>query len=219
VGRRLPGHGRPVGPAPVQPGGPPLLFGGTGRAAVRRTVSMGAGWIAGGGGAATFEQGAGQVRAAWDEAGRPGAPRLAALGYFALGPDASTAASDYLHDYYGFLGDYAAQVVAGALTEEDAVRQAIAQFTDAGCDELILFPCSTAADQLSRLADVARSSARSRVARRPDRDVHPRSVPHRAPTAGRFAEVDTSPVPQDQSWTGVDVGVRSISGAVRLRRG
>jgi alkanesulfonate monooxygenase SsuD/methylene tetrahydromethanopterin reductase-like flavin-dependent oxidoreductase (luciferase family) len=144
-----------VGPAPVQPGGPPLLFGGTGRAAVRRTVSMGAGWIAGGGGAATFEQGAGQVRAAWDEAGRPGAPRLAALGYFALGPDASTAASDYLHDYYGFLGDYAAQVVAGALTEGDAVRQAIAQFTDAGCDELILFPCSTAADQLSRLADVA----------------------------------------------------------------
>ena len=28
---------------------------------------------------------------------------------------------------------------------------------------------------------------------------------------GRFAEVDTSPVSQDRSWTGVDVGVRARS--------
>jgi alkanesulfonate monooxygenase SsuD/methylene tetrahydromethanopterin reductase-like flavin-dependent oxidoreductase (luciferase family) len=143
-----------IGPAPVQPGGPPLLIGGTGAAAVRRTVSTGAGWIAGGGGVEMFARGAERVRAAWSEAGRAGAPRLAALGYFALGPDAAELASGYLHDYYGFLGDYAEQVVAGALTSEDAVRQAVGEFVDAGCDELILFPCAPDVDQLRRLADL-----------------------------------------------------------------
>ena len=83
------GTAGPIGPRPVQAGGPPLLIGGTGAAAIRRTVSMGAGWIAGGGGAPLFGQGAERVRAAWAEAGREGAPRLAALGYFALGPDAA----------------------------------------------------------------------------------------------------------------------------------
>jgi len=48
----------------------------------------------------------------------------------------------------------AAQVVAGALTSEDAVRQAVGEFADAGCDELVLFPCSPDVDQLRRLADV-----------------------------------------------------------------
>jgi alkanesulfonate monooxygenase SsuD/methylene tetrahydromethanopterin reductase-like flavin-dependent oxidoreductase (luciferase family) len=143
-----------IGPRPVQPGGPPMLIGGMGAASVRRVVSMGAGWIAGGGGAPLFTAGADRVRAAWAEAGREGAPRLAGLGYFALGPDAADLASGYLHDYYGFLGDYASQVVAGALTSEAAVRQALSEFADAGCDELILFPCGPDVEQLRRLADV-----------------------------------------------------------------
>jgi hypothetical protein len=139
----------------VQPAGAPLLFGGMGVAAFRRVVSMGAGWIAGGGGGVPmFTQGAERARRAWTEAGRDGAPRLAGLGYFALGPDAAALASGYLHDFYGFLGDNADQVVAGALTSEDAVRQAVAEYADAGCDELILFPCSPNLDQLHRLADL-----------------------------------------------------------------
>src|SRR5882762_5044479 len=64
-----------IGPAPVQAGGPPLLIGGTGRAAVRRTVQHGAGWIAGGGGPEGFSQGAERIRQAWSEAGREGSPR------------------------------------------------------------------------------------------------------------------------------------------------
>jgi hypothetical protein len=93
-----------------------------------------------------------RVRRAWTDAGRDGAPRLAALGYYALGPDAGSLAAGYLGDYYAFLGDYAGQIAAGALTSEAAVRDAIGQFADAGCDELILFPCSPALDQLQRLA-------------------------------------------------------------------
>jgi alkanesulfonate monooxygenase SsuD/methylene tetrahydromethanopterin reductase-like flavin-dependent oxidoreductase (luciferase family) len=147
-----------VGPAPVQPGGPPLMIGGTSAAAIRRVVTHGAGWIAGGGGADTFGGVADRVRRAWTDAGRDGKPRLASLGYYALGPDADSLAAGYLGDYYAFLGDYAGQVAAGALKTEAAVRDAIDAFTEAGCDELILFPCSPNLDQLHRLADTAATS-------------------------------------------------------------
>ena len=143
-----------IGPSPAQPGGPPLLIGGMSLAAVRRTVAHGAGWISGGGGVPLFSRGAEQVRSAWAEGDRSGAPRLAALAYFALGPDAQSSASTYLGSYYAFLGDYAQQVIGGALTSEGSIRNSIASFADAGCDELILFPCSAETDQLSRLADL-----------------------------------------------------------------
>jgi alkanesulfonate monooxygenase SsuD/methylene tetrahydromethanopterin reductase-like flavin-dependent oxidoreductase (luciferase family) len=144
-----------IGPVPVQPGGPPLLIGGTGAAAIRRTTTLGAGWIAGGGGPAMFADGVAQVRAAWTAAGREGAPRLVALGYYALGPDGQDAARRYLTDYYAFLGPFADQVAAGALADPDAVRRTAGEFAEAGCDELILFPCSSDPDQVDRLADAA----------------------------------------------------------------
>lgn len=145
----------PIGPAPVQPGGPPLLIGGMSKAAMRRAVEHGVGWIAGGG-FEMFRQGAGRVRQAWSAAGRKGQPRLAALAYFALGPDATSVAEGYLHDYYAFLGDYARTISAGALTSEAAIRDAISQYRDAGCEELLLFPCAPDVDQLRRLADLTR---------------------------------------------------------------
>ena len=146
-----------IGPAPVHPGGPPLLIGGTGAAAMRRTTDVGAGWIAGGGGAAGFAGGAERVRAAWTAAGREGAPRLVSLGYYALGPDAEGAARRYLGDYYAFAGPYAEQIADSALTDPEAVRRAVAEFAEAGCDELILFPCSPDPDQVDLLADATLS--------------------------------------------------------------
>jgi len=145
-----------IGPAPVQAGGPPLLIGGTGKAAVRRAVQSGAGWIAGGGGLEGFIQGAERIRQAWSAAGREGGPRFASLIYYALGPDATSLAESYLHDYYAFLGEYASNVSSGALTSEGAIKDTVARFAEAGCHELVLFPCSPDVDQLRRLADVTR---------------------------------------------------------------
>jgi alkanesulfonate monooxygenase SsuD/methylene tetrahydromethanopterin reductase-like flavin-dependent oxidoreductase (luciferase family) len=144
-----------IGPAPVHPGGPPLLIGGTGAAAIRRTTTLGAGWISGGGGPAMFADAAGRVRAAWAAAGREGAPRLVALGYYALGPEGPGAAHRYLSDYYAFAGPYADMAAEAALTDPDAVRRTTAEFAEAGCDELILFPCSPDLEQVDRLADAA----------------------------------------------------------------
>jgi alkanesulfonate monooxygenase SsuD/methylene tetrahydromethanopterin reductase-like flavin-dependent oxidoreductase (luciferase family) len=143
-----------VGPVPAGDG-PPLLIGGGGGHTTRRVVEYGAGWISGGGGPDAFAQGAAPIRQAWSDGGRSGAPRLVALGYYALGPDATALAEGYLTDYYAFAGPYAKMAAEAALTSEDAVREQLAAFADAGCDELILFPCSPEVDQLRRLAAVA----------------------------------------------------------------
>jgi alkanesulfonate monooxygenase SsuD/methylene tetrahydromethanopterin reductase-like flavin-dependent oxidoreductase (luciferase family) len=142
-----------VGPIPSGDG-PPLLIGGNGAHSNRRVVEYGAGWISGGGGPDAFANGAEPIRAAWKDGGRSGAPRLVALGYYALGPDATALAEGYLGDYYAFAGPYTSAVVSGAMTSEAGVREQVAAFADAGCDELILFPCSPDVEQLRRLAEV-----------------------------------------------------------------
>jgi alkanesulfonate monooxygenase SsuD/methylene tetrahydromethanopterin reductase-like flavin-dependent oxidoreductase (luciferase family) len=144
----------PIGPAPVQQGGPELLLGGTVTASFRRAAQFGDGWIAGGAPPDQVAQSVEGVRQAWEAAGRPGKPRLAGLGYFALGPDAEQAAQSYLKDYYGFLGDIADAIVGAAAKDADTVRQYVAAFADVGLDEYIFFPCSPEPEQVDRLAEV-----------------------------------------------------------------
>ncbi len=145
----------PIGPAPVQADGPPLLIGGNAAAAFRRMVEFGAGWIMGGGRPEAFAAGADQARRAWREAGRAGEPRLVAIAYASLGDDAEAHARHYLSDYYSFTGDFAEQIAAGALTSPQKVADTVAGFTEAGCDELILFPCNPDTAQVSLIAEAA----------------------------------------------------------------
>jgi alkanesulfonate monooxygenase SsuD/methylene tetrahydromethanopterin reductase-like flavin-dependent oxidoreductase (luciferase family) len=141
-----------IGPTPA-PGRPSVLIGGQSDQAFARAAAYGDGWIAGGGGPERFGQAAARARAAWSRQGRDGAPRLLALGYFSLGPDARQHAERYLGDYYAFTGPFAERIAAGALTEPAAVRDAVERFQQAGCDELLLFPCSPDPAQVELLAD------------------------------------------------------------------
>src|SRR6266540_5032620 len=136
------GYAGPIGPTPVRRGGPPLLIGGGSPPAFRRMTEYGAGWIAGGGGPDAFAAGADKAKDAWRVAGREGEPRLVGIGYVSLGDEAEEQARQYLGDYYGFAGDYVDRIVSGALTTQERVADAVARFTAAGCDELILFPCN-----------------------------------------------------------------------------
>jgi alkanesulfonate monooxygenase SsuD/methylene tetrahydromethanopterin reductase-like flavin-dependent oxidoreductase (luciferase family) len=149
------GYAGPIGPAPVQKGGPPLLIGGGSPAAFRRMTEFGVGWILGAGGPDAFAAAADQARDAWRAAGREGKPRLAAIGYVSLGDDAVEHAQRYLGSYYSFVGDFVDRIVAGALTTEQMVADTIAGFTAAGCDELILFPCNSDVRQVALIADAA----------------------------------------------------------------
>jgi alkanesulfonate monooxygenase SsuD/methylene tetrahydromethanopterin reductase-like flavin-dependent oxidoreductase (luciferase family) len=154
-GQQPRGFAGAIGPAPVQDGGPPLLIGGNAPAAYRRMTEYGAGWIMGGGGPDAFAAGADRARRAWQEAGRDGQPRLTAIAYASLGDDAEGHARRYLGDYYSFTGDFAEQIAAGALTSPQKVADMVARFRQAGCDELILFPCNPDTAQVSLMASAA----------------------------------------------------------------
>jgi hypothetical protein len=94
-----------------------------------------------------------RVRTAWKEGGREGRPRIVALLYFALGPDAEAGAQRSLGDYYAFAEQYAERVVASARKTPLAAQEAARDFEDAGVDELIYFPAIPEVEQVDLLAD------------------------------------------------------------------
>jgi alkanesulfonate monooxygenase SsuD/methylene tetrahydromethanopterin reductase-like flavin-dependent oxidoreductase (luciferase family) len=141
-----------IGPE-LPEGGPPVLIGGSADAAFERAARH-AGWVMGGGSPDNFRDGAAKLGAAWKAAGREGEPRTAALAYFALGDGAEAAATGYLGDYYGWLGEDVAGMIAGSAAKDaDTVRGYVEAFEAAGCDELVIFPCDADPGQVDLLAD------------------------------------------------------------------
>jgi alkanesulfonate monooxygenase SsuD/methylene tetrahydromethanopterin reductase-like flavin-dependent oxidoreductase (luciferase family) len=143
-----------IGPPPYRSAGPELLVAGHVEASLRRVARFGDGWIYGRSSPQEFGELAAAVDAAWAAAGRSGAPRKVSQGYFSLGPNAGATAEAYLLDYYAWLGDVAKYIAADALTDAAAVRAYVDAHADAGCDELILFPCSTDVGEVDRLREV-----------------------------------------------------------------
>jgi alkanesulfonate monooxygenase SsuD/methylene tetrahydromethanopterin reductase-like flavin-dependent oxidoreductase (luciferase family) len=144
-----------VGPRP-QGGDPTLLVGGYVEASLDRAAKHGDGWTQGGATPDAFKESIDYLQEAWDREGRSGKPYGMALAYFSLGPDAQKNAEHDLADYYAWLGDETAQqIVDSAAMDADTVKQYIAGFEAAGCDELILFPASSDPEQVNLLADAA----------------------------------------------------------------
>jgi alkanesulfonate monooxygenase SsuD/methylene tetrahydromethanopterin reductase-like flavin-dependent oxidoreductase (luciferase family) len=140
--------GDAIGPA----GRPTVILGGTSGAAFRRAAAYD-GWIMGGGSPDQFRQGLAKLEEAWQAAGREGRPRTMALSYYALGDGAKAAADGYLNDYYGFMGDMSQMVADSAAKDAETVRAYVQGFADAGCDELVFFPCDPDPGQVDLLAD------------------------------------------------------------------
>ena len=148
-------EGTVVGPRPIQPDGPALLVGGGGSAAFARAACHADGYVHGGGPPRAFAGAAARARAAWVDAGRPGAPQLWGQAYYALGDRATTeAGAGYLRDYYRFTGGFEERIAAGNLTTPAAVKDLVRGYEEEGCDELVLLPTVSRPDQLDRLADV-----------------------------------------------------------------
>src|SRR5258707_9534968 len=145
-------EGTSVGPRPASPGGPDLLVGGGSGAAFLRAARHADGYVHGGGPPRAFASAAERARAAWVDAGRPGEPQLWGQSYFSLAdPDAG---ADYLRHYYAFTGPFAERVAAGLLDSPKAVREQVAGYAEAGCDELVLLPATSDPAELDRLADL-----------------------------------------------------------------
>jgi alkanesulfonate monooxygenase SsuD/methylene tetrahydromethanopterin reductase-like flavin-dependent oxidoreductase (luciferase family) len=145
---------KPICPPPVH-GRIPVLVGGTSDQAVRRAATFGDGWAAGGIPPDQVARMVKAVRAAWQQAGRDGEPRLTALTYFSLGEEATSASQAYLRDYYGFLGPWADRIAEGALRSEATIRDVVRAYQDAGVTELYFDPTVASLEQVDRLADVA----------------------------------------------------------------
>jgi alkanesulfonate monooxygenase SsuD/methylene tetrahydromethanopterin reductase-like flavin-dependent oxidoreductase (luciferase family) len=146
--------GEEIGPS-IE-GVPRLVVGGHADASFARAARFADGWIAAGSGPEQFAEGAGKARAAWSEAGRDGEPRVSALAYFSLGDRAEENARGYLTDYYAWLGEEVAEfLVEGAAKDPATVKQYIAAYEAAGCDELIFCPSCADPGQVDLLADAA----------------------------------------------------------------
>ena len=129
----------------------PLLFGGNAPASFRRMATWGEGYIAGAVPAAMAKASFESARAAWQDAGRSGSPRLIALAYFAIGdPDRGKA---NIFDYYSIAGDYFANLlVENVASTAEQVRSIIASFEDIGVEELVFDSGTDDIDDIARLA-------------------------------------------------------------------
>ncbi|HEY1349072.1 MAG TPA: LLM class flavin-dependent oxidoreductase [Ktedonobacteraceae bacterium] len=144
----------PIGPAPVQGGGPEILLGGYSPAAIERLRHWGKGFMAGGGDAELAQRFFRLAQATWREAGRPGKPRLVGCAYFALGPDAQERGAASIQDYYAFAPEHARRLAAALPASPAHVRARIEAYRDAGADELILWPTIAELEQVARLAEI-----------------------------------------------------------------
>jgi alkanesulfonate monooxygenase SsuD/methylene tetrahydromethanopterin reductase-like flavin-dependent oxidoreductase (luciferase family) len=149
---------RPVGPAPVQPGGPELLVGTLGP----RTIRSAAAWADGLAGMsldvdlAEMESLFTLTRDAWREAGRP-APRVTTSFWFALGDDARPQIHRHLRHYMNWLPGELVDALAGTAGfagTTDQLADLLKRIEDIGADEVQLIPTGSDVDQVHRVADL-----------------------------------------------------------------
>lgn len=148
----------PVGPPPVQAGGPPLYAGALGPRAIARAAR----WADGVTGFLLDPLGEdvdgtfARVDQAWADAGRTERPRHVTSFWYALGDGAERRLAAYAQRYLAIFGPELGGAMAASCTAHGAsrVRDAIARLADAGCDELILVPTSSDPAEVDRLLDV-----------------------------------------------------------------
>ena len=142
-----------VDPKPVQRPGPPLWFGGSVPAALRRAVRYGDGFFgAGSTTTANFIEQARIVREALDESDRdPGAFGFAKRIYFAIDDDAARARRQVAADLERLYGRPGLGAVAVAGTAEDVVAGA-QEVAGAGAELILFTALSNEAEQMERVA-------------------------------------------------------------------
>jgi alkanesulfonate monooxygenase SsuD/methylene tetrahydromethanopterin reductase-like flavin-dependent oxidoreductase (luciferase family) len=150
----------PVGPTPVQSGGPPLLIGSLGP----KTIRSASGWADGLAGTTldldVVHQGElfDVARAAWAAAGRA-KPHLATSFWFALGSrdEARAQVHRHLRHYMNWMPPEYVDAMApttGFAGSDDELVAVLRKFETIGADEIALIPTSSDLGQLRRAAEV-----------------------------------------------------------------
>jgi alkanesulfonate monooxygenase SsuD/methylene tetrahydromethanopterin reductase-like flavin-dependent oxidoreductase (luciferase family) len=148
----------PVGPEPVQKGGPPLLAGSMGPKSTARAVR----WADGVYGfsvnadASVFASAHRTVSAAWQAAGRTGRPYQATGFWYSLADGAEAKLREYAFEYLKIAGEPAARAVAASLTafSRDAIHRAIDAVESQGYDECFLVAATAERSEFERAAEL-----------------------------------------------------------------
>ncbi|MFF7054101.1 LLM class flavin-dependent oxidoreductase [Streptomyces griseorubiginosus] len=144
----------PIGPVPVTPGGPEVLFGGFAPAALERVGRFGDGFLGAALPPSFMANLFRDATTAWQKHDRPGRPRLVAQANVALGPDTTLdRARRNLRDYYAFSG-HVEYMEAGLLTTPQQIRETTDAYFGIGADEVMLYCWAPDPDQVDRLADL-----------------------------------------------------------------
>ena len=161
AGEKITDSTLPVGPPPVQAGGPQLVVGTIGP----KTVRSAAAWAEGLAGitldldldkeSALFDV----ARQAWQEADKP-APHLATSFWFALGDGDEPRAQVHRHlrRYMNWIPAEVVDAMApttGWAGTDDELRTVLGRFAEIGADEVHLIPTSSDIDQVRRVAAIA----------------------------------------------------------------
>ena len=146
----------PVGPPPVQPGGPPFVAGVLGPKALARAAR----WAVGvddptsitGVDHDVLSAQRDKVIHAWAAAGRDEAPHFSTSLWYALGPDARERLGDYIFSYLRIFDESFARQMAesAAVHTPAALREAVAAAEAVGCDEFFLVPTTADPAELDR---------------------------------------------------------------------
>lgn len=161
AGEDVTGATLPVGPPPVQPGGPSLLVGTMGP----KTIRSAAAWADGLAGV-TLDLDASAAaglfdlaRSAWEEAGR-GVPRLTTSFWFALDDGDGSARAQvhrHLRHYMNWIPAEFVDAMApttGFAGTLDQLAEVLKRFEDAGADEVHLIPTGSDVAQVERVASL-----------------------------------------------------------------
>ena len=147
----------PVGPTPVQKGGPKLLAG----SLMVESIEAASRWADGlcgfsfGPSTAEMNLQFEASRRAWKERGRP-TPWLGTGFWYALGPNAREQLHAYLDRYLNFMAPVARESVKQIcmVTTPQSLKDAVQQAKDAGADDVLLVPTTSDPDDVHRVTDI-----------------------------------------------------------------
>ena len=129
----------PVGPRPVQSGGPPILAGVTGPKGIARASKWADGiysW-SGNGVAAELGRQLELVSAAWNDSGRDSEPQRVAGFWYCLAPQADERLKAYVYKYIVVMGEEIAKAMGATVdrSSPDAVRASLDAYEELGVEE------------------------------------------------------------------------------------
>ncbi|MEO1913806.1 MAG: LLM class flavin-dependent oxidoreductase, partial [Myxococcales bacterium] len=150
--------GDPVGPTPVQAGGPPILAGTMGPKATRRAAEWADGlymW-SGNGQKQEIDKMIKQADACWEDAGRDTKPTRITGFWASLADNAAERLPAYVYDYVKVLSpEFAAAMSKGMdRCTPDRINASLDAMEELGCEETYLVPATCDLADIDRLSEL-----------------------------------------------------------------